>query len=86
MNSPRDATQAAVAPNRISSTADDLFTVVVNHEAQYAIWPAAKPPPKNWRSVGISGSSSECLAYVERIWGDMRPLSVRTRHTALGLK
>ena len=53
------------------------FIVLINHEEQYGIWPVGKPIPEKWRSVGVTGSREECLAYVRRVWTDMRPLSVR---------
>lgn len=53
------------------------FTVVVNHEEQYSIWPAYKPLPKGWRDVGVIGSQDECLRHISEVWKDMRPLSVR---------
>lgn len=53
------------------------FVVAVNHEEQYALWPADKPLPAKWRSAGMAGSKEECLAFVRRVWTDMRPLSVR---------
>ena len=54
-----------------------LYEVVVNDEDQYSIWRADREPPSGWRLVGISGTSSECLAYIEEMWTDMRPRSVR---------
>jgi MbtH protein len=54
-----------------------LFEVVVNEEEQYSIWRADRKPPEGWRYVGMSGTSSECLAHIEEIWTDMRPRSVR---------
>ncbi len=53
------------------------FEVVINGEEQYSIWPADRPIPEGWRAVGQRGKRAECLAYVERVWTDMRPLSVR---------
>lgn len=58
------------------------FTVLVNHEEQYALWPINKPIPEKWRSSGFSGPKEECLAYVCKVWTDMRPLSVRARDQA----
>lgn len=57
----------------------DMFVVVVNHEEQYAIWPANKSIPEKWREVGIKADKEQCLAYIRRVWVDMRPLSVRRR-------
>jgi MbtH protein len=53
--------------------------VVVNHEEQYSIWPADREPPAGWRTVGKEGTKAECLAYINEVWTDMRPLSLR-RH------
>ncbi len=53
------------------------YTVVVNHEEQYSIWLADKEIPKGWCTVGKTGSRQECLAYIEEVWIDMRPLSLR---------
>ncbi|GAA0573314.1 MbtH family protein [Halomonas salifodinae] len=53
------------------------FLVVVNHEEQYSIWPDYKALPQGWREVGQQGSKEECLAYIESVWVDMRPLSLR---------
>lgn len=53
------------------------YCVVVNEEEQYSIWLAGTDPPPGWRSVGVSGSKPECLAHVEEVWTDMRPLSLR---------
>lgn len=51
--------------------------VVVNHEEQYSIWPAHREPPAGWREVGKTGTRKECLDYIEDVWTDMRPLSLR---------
>jgi len=59
--------------------ADDnmVYTVVVNHEEQYSIWPAERPAPLGWTDAGKSGSKQECLAHIKEVWTDMRPLSLR---------
>jgi MbtH protein len=56
-----------------------LYKVVVNHEGQYSIWFADRENPPGWTDEGKSGPKEECLAYVERIWSDMRPRSVRRK-------
>ena len=53
------------------------YKVVLNHEEQYSIWPVERENPAGWRDAGYTGSKADCLAYVERVWTDMRPLSVR---------
>jgi MbtH protein len=54
-----------------------LYAVVRNREEQYSIWPVERAPPQGWELVGTSGSKQECLTYVEQVWTDMRPLSLR---------
>jgi MbtH protein len=60
------------------------FLVVVNHEEQYSIWPDYKALPDGWRAVDKQGSKEECLAYIESVWTDMRPLSLRQALQAQG--
>jgi MbtH protein len=54
-----------------------VYKVVVNHEEQYSIWPDYRDNALGWRDAGKSGTKSECLDYIERVWTDMRPLSLR---------
>ena len=56
-----------------------VYKVVVNHEEQYSIWPAERENPSGWNDVGKSGTKEECLAYIDVVWTDMRPLSLRKR-------
>jgi MbtH protein len=55
----------------------DIYLVVVNHEEQYSIWPADRPLPRGWRAEGTQGDRARCLDHIERVWTDMRPLSLR---------
>lgn len=55
------------------------YTVVMNHEEQYSIWPADRELPLGWNAVGKTGTKAECLAYIEEVWTDMRPLSLRKK-------
>jgi len=54
-----------------------VFEVVKNHEEQYSIWPSYKPVPEGWTPVGKQGKKADCLAYIDEVWTDMRPLSLR---------
>ena len=56
-----------------------VFKVVVNDEEQYSIWPADGEPPLGWQEAGKTGSKQRCLAYIDEVWTDMRPLSLRRR-------
>jgi MbtH protein len=53
------------------------FRVVVNHEEQYSIWPSERDIPAGWQAAGRVGSQADCLAYIDEVWTDMRPLSLR---------
>jgi uncharacterized protein YbdZ (MbtH family) len=53
------------------------YDVVVNHEEQYSIWPVDRDLPAGWTAEGTSGSRQECLAHIDEVWTDMRPLSLR---------
>ena len=54
-----------------------IYKVVINFEEQYSIWPAGREIPAGWHDVGRQGTKQECLTYIEEVWTDMRPLSVR---------
>ncbi|MER5746640.1 MbtH family protein [Streptomyces sp. NPDC002225] len=59
---------------------DDLtitYHVVANHEEQHSIWPAGREIPDGWHPTGFTGKIDACLAEIERVWTDMRPLSLR---------
>jgi MbtH protein len=56
---------------------DTIFHVVINDEEQYSIWPDYKAIPAGWRAAGKSGKKPECLAWIDEVWTDMRPLSLR---------
>jgi MbtH protein len=55
----------------------DLFTVLINDEEQYSIWPAKKQIPLGWKDLGFTGSKQEVSAYIDEQWKDMRPASLR---------
>jgi MbtH protein len=61
----------------MSEAAERRAKVVVNNEEQYSIWPAGRDNPAGWDDVGFEGIEDECLAHIERVWVDMRPLSLR---------
>jgi len=53
------------------------YKVVLNEEQQYSIWPTWKPDPPGWRDEGKRGTKQECLDHIDKVWTDMRPLSLR---------
>lgn len=56
----------------------EMYRVVVNHEEQYSIWRADHELPPGWRAEGTIADKAGCLARIEVVWTDMRPLSVRS--------
>lgn len=65
----------------MSEDDDDLgaYAVVVNDEEQYSIWLDNREPPAGWHREGTAGTKSECLGHIEKVWTDVRPLSLRRR-------
>ena len=59
-----------------------LYRAVVNHEEQYSIWFADRDIPNGWRDAGKIGTKDECLDFIESVWTDMRPLSLRKKMEA----
>jgi MbtH protein len=53
------------------------YDVVRNDEEQYSVWGAQDPPPAGWHRTGFGGTRPECLAHIDQVWTDLRPLSVR---------
>jgi MbtH protein len=62
-----------------------IYEAVVNHEEQYSIWPADRELPLGWNKAGKSGLKPEVLAWIEEVWTDMRPLSLRKKMQEAGL-
>jgi MbtH protein len=56
-----------------------IYKVVVNQEEQYSIWPSDQEIPLGWRDAGKQGPKAECLAHINTVWIDMRPLSLRDK-------
>jgi MbtH protein len=61
----------------------DRVKVVRNPSGEYSIWPVDRENALGWKDVGKSGSEAECLRYIEEVWTDLRPLSVRQRSEKL---
>jgi MbtH protein len=59
------------------SEASRAYLVVVNDEGQYSIWPVDGPQLRGWHTVGAAKPRAECLADIETLWTDMRPVSLR---------
>lgn len=66
----------------MSSTDETIYNVVVNDEEQYSIWPQGRDNALGWRNEGKSGTKQECLDHIDKVWTDMRPLSLRLKMEA----
>ena len=55
------------------------YVVLVNDEEQYSLWLSELAIPAGWRVVSGPAPKAECVAYVDRVWTDMRPRSLRER-------
>jgi len=56
-----------------------VYNVLVNDEEQYSLWWKDKAIPPGWKAVGPEGKKEDCLRYIEEVWTDMRPLSLRKK-------
>ena len=56
---------------------DARYEVLRNDEDQYSLWPVGLEVPAGWQRAGKEGSRDECSAYVDEVWTDMRPRSLR---------
>lgn len=65
--------------NSKANSDEVVYDVVVNLEEQYSIWPVYKELPLGWSAVGKRGVKSECLEFINEVWTDMRPLSLRQK-------
>ena len=62
-----------------SDESEPSYFVVVNDEEQYSISAAGRQVPLGWKTVGEAGPKTQCLAYIEQVWIDQRPLSLRQK-------
>lgn len=53
------------------------FVVVIDKEEMYSIWPADRELPLGWKEEGFKGTKRKCINYIEEVWTDLRPLSLR---------
>lgn len=64
----------------MSSSEDEklrLYTIVVNGNEQYSIWPAERELPDGWNRLGVKGPKKQCLEFIQEVWTDMSPLKSR---------
>jgi uncharacterized protein YbdZ (MbtH family) len=72
-------TSSTSEESRGDTTVDDnaRYEVLRNDEDQYSLWLAGHDVPAGWQRVGKEGTKEECSAYVDEVWTDMRPRSLR---------
>jgi MbtH protein len=58
------------------------YQVLRNGEEQYSLWPSSLDIPAGWQAVGKQGTKDECMSYVDEVWTDMRPRSLREQMAA----
>jgi MbtH protein len=51
--------------------------VLINHEEQYSLWRADMDIPEGWRQCWGPDTKEACMSWVDKVWTDMRPLSLR---------
>lgn len=69
-------------PEKTTADVEDerFYRVIFNREEQYSIWPADRSElPPGWEAAGFEGTKQEALDYIEEVWTDMRPLSLRKK-------
>ncbi|NKZ01375.1 MbtH family protein [Nocardiopsis alborubida] len=52
---------------------DGRFKVLLNGRGQRSLWPAFADVPKGWEVELDDSARSECIAYIDRTWVEMRP-------------
>jgi MbtH protein len=70
----------SLAHERRSGMFDDPereFQVLINDEGQNSSWPTSHQCPEGWTAVGVKGVKADCVAHIDKVWDDMRPVSLR---------
>jgi MbtH protein len=55
---------------------EGTFSVLVNHELQYSLWPSFADVPAGWDVVLTGADRETALTRIEQLWTDMRPKSL----------
>lgn len=58
-----------------------MYSVVVNEDEQYSIWPLDRELPAGWNRVDRAENRQACLDRIAAVWTDIRPRGLRTRST-----
>ncbi|AGT10745.1 MbtH family protein [Paracoccus aminophilus] len=60
-----------------SFTSRTDWRILRNAEGRYSVWPSQYPLPAGWEDEGTRASRPDCLARIEELWQDPRPLALR---------
>ena len=52
---------------------DATFVVLVNAEGQFSLWPEFIDVPAGWEIGLPAATRTECLAFIDKNWTDLRP-------------
>ncbi|RSN20159.1 MbtH family protein [Streptomyces sp. WAC 05977] len=61
-----------------------IFRVLVNRQGQHSLWPEFLTEPDGWEVVHGPAARSDCFAYVEKTWTDLRPAGLRAEMNGAG--
>lgn len=57
---------------------DDIeYLVARGEDGRHAIWPALRPLPWGWAPEGFRGDRAACMAHVDAVWTELRPVAER---------
>jgi len=56
-----------------------IYKVIINKEEQYSTFLDGRENPLGWIDVGKTGTKGECEVYINQVWIDRRPLSLRKK-------
>ena len=54
-----------------------VYVVLINAEGQYSLWLKGVKVPGGWNATGKEGLKKECSEYVDQVWTNMQPASLR---------
>jgi len=66
-----------IGSQSIKAQNSSKYKVVINHEEQYSIWPANMETTSGWKDTKVTGNQGRCRKYIEEVWTDMRPMSIK---------
>lgn len=62
---------------------DATYSVLINDEKQYSLWPSIIAVPNGWNIILGEKSREECMVYINSHWLDMRPKSIQVNEKSV---